>query len=1042
MKKFSKILSLILSVLMLMQMTSVVLANDATPYFKVSITDTVTGQAGGYAIVDNFINYVPDEAKFSLMYLSDTYAENIYEPAVFVYTNDDGTQVYMQMDRPLTDVVTGTNGDATSAKLSVPVPAGYSGEYDVKFYLTVAQAKETTDVKPMHGELTLNVSGTAAEEVVVINEAVLNDNEIEYYKNQKDLPPRAYIDSVVMDTESSFVENLTVTPNGEIPSILAWQEDATNFVTVSPYAFISYEGEEPPYGYGKYLYYLIIVDENGDEYTAPLTVNFINEDLVAEDMILLSYSWNYIEDGTDAFGAYDYTSRAIYYYDEGTYQQKIAILDEENTEINYPMFDELLSGTSDGTGHFTEGFVDSLLYSAAILKDTNGDNKYDDVNVACVQAEGVVKSVDGNIVTTVNDDEIDIADCTLVGVNAATEIEAGDVITIGFEMPADTLKAWVSKDTFTSNVEEKVTGYNDYITDYEKTYYVTDGTAEEVSPGNPCEGKLSYFGTALDLVEKESTGGGNTPDVPVVPKTYKLSFMVNGEEYATFDLESGATIPAVDAPVVNNYRFDGWDKLPSAMPAADTVVNAIMTPLSTVHGIVKYNDAAEERVTVSMNGQTYETEADGSFWFTDVLYGDYMLTAEKNGMKTTVAVTVSTSDTNLGDVVLAVKGTDIAINDTSVKTIEGLDAVVDSVITAEDETYLATPGNTINVVATSNTVANNANIDSMISSAYSNYTAAGVYIDITLAKVKGGAETTSTPITETNSLVEFKVEIPASVKDKDEIIVLREHNGAIDLISNLANDNGEYIVRSGDYVTLYLNRFSVYSFAGKDNVATGGGEIENTIVTRPAGGGSSGGSTGGTTAVPETPDDTEDVVVPVFADLDGYDWAKEAITVLSAIGVVNGKTETTFDPAANVTRAEFAKLIVTAFGLEAEEGDAYTFTDVAADDWFAEYVKVAGLNGIISGYEDGSFKPNANISREEMCVMLARALEAYELEATENTFADGTEISDWAKDAVNKLSANGVLTGKDDNKFAPADTATRAESAVVIYRAISLIAQD
>ena len=223
----------------------------------------------------------------------------------------------------------------------------------------------------------------------------------------------------------------------------------------------------------------------------------------------------------------------------------------------------------------------------------------------------------------------------------------------------------------------------------------------------------------------------------------------------------------------------------------------------------------------------------------------------------------------------------------------------------------------------------------------------------------------------------------------------------------------------------------------KDRTTTGGGSIGNTITgpkkddpTKPDDGKDN----------PTNPDDKKRPS-DKFTDLTGYDWALDHIDKLIEKEIVNGTSETTYEPGADVTRAQFAKLVALAFGLEKTDAAATVYSDVNDGDWFKEYVDIASQNGIVTGYPDGTFLPNARITREEMCVMLARALKSYELETKENTFADKAQMGDWAIESINLLSANGVIVGKENNLFAPKDYATRAESAVVISRVLDIISK-
>lgn len=184
----------------------------------------------------------------------------------------------------------------------------------------------------------------------------------------------------------------------------------------------------------------------------------------------------------------------------------------------------------------------------------------------------------------------------------------------------------------------------------------------------------------------------------------------------------------------------------------------------------------------------------------------------------------------------------------------------------------------------------------------------------------------------------------------------------------------------------------------------------------------------------------EQTKLPHFDDLAGYDWAKDSIVKLAEEGIIKGTSETTFHPGSDITRADFAILVVRALKLDANT-DA-NFKDVSQSDYFADELAVAKACGIITGTGDNQFNPRGKITREDMMTIMARALEkaGYKLEKSSEdplkSFADQENISDYALDAAATLVQNGIITGSN-GKLNPKANTTRAEVAVLLNRVLN-----
>ncbi|MCM3631279.1 S-layer homology domain-containing protein [Paenibacillus glycanilyticus] len=178
-----------------------------------------------------------------------------------------------------------------------------------------------------------------------------------------------------------------------------------------------------------------------------------------------------------------------------------------------------------------------------------------------------------------------------------------------------------------------------------------------------------------------------------------------------------------------------------------------------------------------------------------------------------------------------------------------------------------------------------------------------------------------------------------------------------------------------------------------------------------------------------------------FADAANH-WAKTDINDLASRMVIQGVSAERFAPDRSVTRAEFTAILLRALGIHAAKDDAkVAFNDVRAADWYRDSVVNAVSYGLITGYSDGSFRPNASISREEAIVMINRAsamtslaqASASETAGLISQFRDKASIDGWAQAAVASGAKQGIVKGTN-GKLLPKQPITRAESAVMIKR--------
>lgn len=174
----------------------------------------------------------------------------------------------------------------------------------------------------------------------------------------------------------------------------------------------------------------------------------------------------------------------------------------------------------------------------------------------------------------------------------------------------------------------------------------------------------------------------------------------------------------------------------------------------------------------------------------------------------------------------------------------------------------------------------------------------------------------------------------------------------------------------------------------------------------------------------------------IFCDLKNTEWAKDYIEYLAKKGIVSGVGDNRFDPDSPVTREQFVRMIVVSLNLN-DETATTEFSDVKENDWYYSVVASAVKHGIINGISEDLFGAGNYVTRQDMCVMLERAITIKKPDWQNNAecancFDDDNQIAPYAKNAVNKMKTANIVSGVGDNLFAPNSYMTRAQAAKVL----------
>ncbi|WP_186445617.1 S-layer homology domain-containing protein [Paenibacillus cremeus] len=230
-----------------------------------------------------------------------------------------------------------------------------------------------------------------------------------------------------------------------------------------------------------------------------------------------------------------------------------------------------------------------------------------------------------------------------------------------------------------------------------------------------------------------------------------------------------------------------------------------------------------------------------------------------------------------------------------------------------------------------------------------------------------------------------------------------------------------------------------------------------TIAVNPPSSSSSSSSGGGSAAAPAPSTDSQPAdsaqpvkkpaaesgkgKAPVFSDVsEHYAWAQNAINALASKGIIQGTSEQTFSPEKNISRADMMTMLVRALNLKAAFDS--NFEDVKKDDYYYETLGAAKALGIVNGMDGNKFNPSQEISRQDLMVMVSRALKQQgKLPAGATAddlkvFKDASDIAGYAVDSVAALVKAGIVEGSDQ-MLNPNGKATRAEVAAIVFRILN-----
>ena len=333
---------------------------------------------------------------------------------------------------------------------------------------------------------------------------------------------------------------------------------------------------------------------------------------------------------------------------------------------------------------------------------------------------------------------------------------------------------------------------------------------------------------------------------------------------------------------------------------------------------------------------------------------------------------------------------------------------VQAAVNAADE------GDTVTILVNSNddvTVSKPIKIETADSVVYTGTVSAGNGYDVVI-----GEDGTITVYKEPEYTGKYSYEIFTTVGD----------NGAID-VDRYATEGDKVTITVSPDEAYMLDEMTVTS-GGKDVEVTDNGDGTYTF-TMPS------GDVKIEVTFAEDPDWEEEPAMP-FVDVNEGDWFYDVVLYAYDNGLMTGVSATEFAPNQTTTRGMIVSMLARLEGVTSAEDAG--FADVAANDWYATAVNWAASVGVVNGYEDNTFRPNAPITREQMAAILYNYADykGYDVSARADLsdYADAADVSSWAEDVLSWANAEGLINGMTATTIDPQGATTRAQTAAMFER--------